>query len=191
MRRAPVTMPGMTYLARTSFPSFLLTLCCLALAACTPRLDWREVRGADARFVVLLPAKPASHTRPVNLDGMQINMTMTAAEVDGVTFAIGSASLADRGKANAALQAMKTALIRNIGGTLRREKALPAGADTPATVEIEAVGPASAATGGRPRLLVARFMAKDERIYQVLAVGPEPAMTREALDTFFDSFKLR
>jgi hypothetical protein len=184
-------MPGMTYLARISSLSFPLALCCLALPACTPRLDWREVRGPDAPFVVLLPAKPASHTRPVNLDGMQIDMTMTAAEVDGVTFAVGSASLADRSKANAALQAIKTALIRNIGGTLRREKALPASADTPAAIEIEALGAAAANTGGRPRLLAARFMAKDERIYQVLAVGPQPAMTRETLDTFFDSFKLR
>jgi hypothetical protein len=36
---------------------------------------------------VMFPAKPASFTRTIDLDGAQVSMTMTAADVDGATFA--------------------------------------------------------------------------------------------------------
>jgi hypothetical protein len=160
-------------------------LACVAfvslVAACSPKFDWREVRGTNAPFVVLLPAKPASHTRTVNLDGLQVPMTMTAADVDGVTFAVGTAELPDAAQAARALAAMKTALVRNIGGTIRQEKTSVAGAVS-ATIDIEA--------SGGDRLLIARFLSRDKRIYQVIMVGKESAVSREAVDTFFTSFKL-
>ena len=160
------------------------------LSGCTPPFDWREVRGPAAPYSAAFPAKPATHARTINLDGMQITMTMTAAEVNGVSFAIGSAPLPDPAKAATALQAMKTALVRNIGGTLRYDKpASIKGSPLPA-IEIEALGAPGGNTRGQPRMRVARFVAKDRYIYQVLVVGPEKAVSREALDTFFTSFTL-
>ena len=157
-------------------------VCIAMLAACSPKFDWREVRGSAAPFVVLLPAKPASHTRTINLDGIEISMTMTAADVDGVTFAVGTAELPDEAKAPQALAAMKTALVRNIGGSVRKETASAPGA-VPSTIDIEA-------TGADSRVLFGRFVAKDKRIYQVIAVGKESALPREAVDTFLTSFKI-
>lgn len=155
--------------------------CALLLVACSPKLDWREVRGSGAPFVVLLPAKPASYTRAVNLDGLQVSMTMTAAEVDKVVFAVGTAELPDAAEAPKALNAMKTALVRNIGGTIKQEKTSQDGAA--ATIDIEASGTES-------RVLLARFLAKDKRVYQLVMLGKEGALSREAADTFFSSFKL-
>ena len=152
--------------------------CAAVLAACSPKFDWREVRGTSAPFVVLLPAKPATHTRSVNLDGISVDMTMTAADAGGVTFAVGTAELPDAAQAQHALTAMKTALVRNIGGTVRKETT-----PSPGTVEVEAAGTDS-------RLLLARFIARDKRIYQVIAVGKESALPPEAAETFFTSFKL-
>ncbi|HJV87319.1 MAG TPA: hypothetical protein VJ698_17765 [Noviherbaspirillum sp.] len=171
----------------TIFPSTLIRAaacitCMLPLAACSPKLDWRETRGSNAPFVVLLPAKPASYTRPVNLDGLQVSMTMTAAEVDKVMYAVGSAELPDESQAPKALAAMKTALVHNISGTVRQEKVSPAGS-VPMTVDVEA-------TGTESRILIARFLAKDKRIYQVVMLGKEGKVSREAADTFFNSFKL-
>lgn len=157
-------------------------LCVALLTACSPKFDWREVHGSSAPFVVLLPAKPASHTRTVNLDGLDVSMTMTAADVDGVTFAVGTAELADAATAQKALVAMKTALVRNIGGTVRTEKTSAPGAN-PATIDVEAAGVES-------RVLLARFVARDKHIYQVVVVGKEGALSREAADMFFTSFKL-
>lgn len=162
-------------------------LACLVLA-CTPKFDWREVQGAGAPYSVMLPAKPASQSRPINLDGVQVMMTMMAAEAGGVTFAVGTAELPDAAAAQKALGAMKTALVKNIGGTVRHEKPVtfyPASV----AIEIDAVGTTDKVTDGQPRVLLARFIALDRRVYQLVATGGEQAVSQEAADTFFTSFK--
>ncbi len=159
----------------------------LVLAACSPKFDWREVRGgSDARFSVLLPAKPASLSREVNLGAVTVAMTMTAAEVDGVTFAVGSARLPDAATAAAVLPAMKTALVRNINGTVQRETSSAPG--QPPSIEIEALG-AAGPQGAAPRLLIARFIAKDAQLYQIVVAGPAGKVSRDAVDTFLSSFQ--
>jgi hypothetical protein len=158
-----------------------LLLASLALLqACNPTYNWRETRGPDAPYAVLMPAKPSSHSRPIDLDGIKVTMTMTAAEVDGVTFAVGTAELPDAAQAATALAAMKTAMVRNLGGTIRQERQLGAPA-APAMSEIE--------VAGQGRLMVARFAARDRRVYQAVVVGKEKDVSREAIDTFLTSFK--
>jgi hypothetical protein len=159
----------------------------LALSACTPTYDWREVRGKDAPFSALFPAKPATHSRMVDLDGMRLTMTMTTASAGGVTFAVGSAKMPDPAKAHAILNAMKNALVNNIGGTVRQEKSVAIANSPVPSTDIEATGIPGA--GGRPTLLFARFAARDRWIYQAVVVGRENAVPREAVDTFFISFK--
>jgi hypothetical protein len=178
---------------KTPFPlsNFLSVIGCIALlAACDPTYNWREVRSADAPYTVNLPAKPASHSRPVNLNGIQVTMTMTAAEVEGVTFAVGSAKLSDPKTAAAALQSMKTAMTRNIGGTIRQEKSFSTQGSSVPSIELEVAGSPGANTGGQPKVLHARFIEKDQWIYQVIVLGSEPSISREAVDTFFSSFKI-
>jgi hypothetical protein len=160
--------------------------CAATLAACTPKYDWREVRSGDAHYVVVLPAKPATHSRPIDLDGLHTTMTMTATEVDGATFAVGTAELPDAEQALKALAAMKTAMVRNIGGTVRQEKPLPP-APAQTAVELEATG--MPGPNGKPRLLLARFIARDKRVYQLVILGHEDNIPRDAAETFFTSFK--
>lgn len=163
--------------------------CILMLAACSPKFDWRIVHGNPIPFEVLLPAKPASLTRPVDLGVARVDMTMTAAEVDGVTFAVGAATLPDAVGASAALNAMKTGLVRNINGTIMREtgNAAQPGKAGAAPLELEATG--TRAPNGAELLLLARFFAKDARVYQVLVLGPPQNIARTEADTFFSSFK--
>lgn len=156
----------------------------LAMLGCTPKYDWREVHGADGAYSIILPAKPATFARPINLDGLEVAMTMTAAEVDGVTFAVGTAQLADAAAAQAALDKMKTALVKNINGSIKHEKR-SAPPEPVSTIDIEASGNRN----GQPYLLVAHFAAKDKRAYQVIVVGREKAVAREAVDIFLTSFK--
>ncbi|TFW10420.1 hypothetical protein E4K72_00890 [Oxalobacteraceae bacterium OM1] len=163
------------YLFRLAAP-----LCAaLLLLACTPTYDWREVHGSNIPFTVVLPAKPATYTRPVNLDGTQVNMTMTAAEADGVIFAVATAEMADAARAQTALEQMKTAMVRNIQGTVRKEKAVAMGDSN--AIEVEA---ASA-----QRAMHARFVARGTRIYQVMAMGQPDRLKPEAVETFLTSFK--
>ncbi len=159
------------------------------LQACTPTYDWREIHGTDAPFTAVFPAKPAMHTRTVNLNGVQVMMTMTAAEVAGVTFAIGSAQLPDPAAARSALPVMKAAMVGNIGGTVQHEKVSATAANGISSIDLEAVG-TPAGNSAPPRQLFARFVAKDKRVYQAVVIGSEKAISRDAVDTFFTSFKL-
>jgi hypothetical protein len=164
----------------------------LVFAGCSPTYDWREVRGPDAPYLAMLPGKPATHTRPVNLNGIEVPMTMMAAEVEEVVFAVGSASLPDPAQASFALEAMKTALVKNINGKVRSEKELPLTAQSSVPVRyVEAAGTPGATRERQPHLLLARLMAKDGRVYQLLVLGPEAKVDREQADTFLSSFKLQ
>lgn len=177
--RRRLILPPMIAPTRSLFASAALVA---GLVACTPRYDWREVHGAEAPYTVLMPVKPTTHARPINLDGVQITMTMTAADVDGALFAVGTATMSDAAAATKALSAMKTALVRNIGGTVTSEKATTSAGMS--TVDIEAKG-----AGTQARLLYAHLVAKDARIYQVVAIGTGKSLPREAIDTFLTSFK--
>ena len=170
--------------SRPVLPALLAVLC--LLAACSPSLNWRQVQGVDAPFVVLLPAKPATLSRPIDLDGMTVTMSMTAAEVDGVTFAVGSIALPDAALAPKALHAMKIALVRNINGSIESEQAGAAG-----SVDIVATG--SIRRNRQPARLLAHFALRDRRVYQAIIVGTVravDALGADAADTFFTSLKL-
>lgn len=177
---------------QTFFRFSPLKAACIAgaalLIACSPKYDWRELRGQGASYLAAFPAKPASHARQIDLDGTQVTMTMTATEVDDATFAIGVVTLPDAAQANKAAQAMKTAMVRNIGGTVKQEKSLSA-ENTGIAIEVEASGPPGPGSGGQPRLLLGRFIAKGTHAYQLIILGNNKNVPREAAETFFSSFK--
>ena len=179
---------------KTSFATALGMLAItLLLSACSPKFDWRDYRSPDAQFTALFPGKPSVLTREINLGGKKVSLTMTASEAEGNTFAIGSATLASAEQAQAALPAMKTALLNNIKGTVRSEKSAVAASSTPAgtrqksSLSIEATG----SQNGQPVLLVGRFVALDKRIFQIVIVGQESKLSRENIETFMDSVKLQ
>lgn len=166
---------------RLAFLLLPLPLLAMLLVGCTPTWNWREVRGTPIAFTVLLPAKPSTHARKVNLDGTEVTMTMTAAEVEGTTFAVGTAELPAASQTEKALQAMKTALVRNINGTIKKESAYAAGDAHGIQLEAE----------GKGRHLALRLVARDRFVYQVLVAGRADAVNQESTDTFLSSFKPR
>jgi hypothetical protein len=170
----------------------LPALAASVLAACSPSYNWRDYSSQEAPFRVMFPDKPAVHKRKIDIDGMPVEMTMTAVDVDGITYAVGSAEAPDAGRAHAALGAMKTALVRNIGAAVTKEKATVAataggaGNSQRSSLDIEAAG----VQNGSPMKLVGHFEARDKRFYQVIVMGKEKAMSPERTDQFISSFKL-
>jgi hypothetical protein len=156
----------------------------LMLAGCSPKYNWRDYASPDAPYRVMFPAKPSTFTRTIDLDGMQVAMTMTAAEVDGATFAVGAAEAPDAVRAQAALEAMQVALVRNIGATVTSQKAT-ADPDR-ATRDVDASG----TRNGVPMHLVGHFEARGKRFYQVIAIGKADALPAEQVEQFLTSFKL-
>jgi len=168
----------------------LLAAC--VLAACNPKYNWRDYSSPNASYRVMFPSKPATHTRAVDLNGMKVDMTMTAAEVDGTMFAVGSAQAPDAASAQAALDAMKTALVRNIGATITKEKSASATAidgdkaSQRTAIDIEATG----ARNGIPIRLIGHFEARNTRLYQVVVMGKDKDIAPEQTEQFMSSFKL-
>ena len=118
-------------------------------------------------------------------------MTMAAAEIDGVTFAVGSTQVADAAKAPLAAMAMKTALVRNINGTVTSDKVTATSSGTGSgsgqmVIEVEAKG----TQNGTPMRLIGRFLTKDIRVYQVIVMGNDKHITDDTVETFISSFKL-
>jgi hypothetical protein len=168
-------------------------LAAFALAACSPKYNWRDYASTDAPYRVMFPGKPASYTRGVDLNGMTVDMTMTATEVEGAMYAVGTAQAPDAAQAQAALAAMKIALVRNIGATSAREKsnatataAGGAGASSSSS-DVEAQG----VLNGVPMRLVGHFEARGNRFYQVVVMGPAKSIEAEPVEQFISSFKVQ
>ncbi|MES2018423.1 MAG: hypothetical protein V4484_18195 [Pseudomonadota bacterium] len=173
-----------------------LTLCALAsltLAACSPKFNWRDYSSQDAPFRVMFPDKPSTHTRSVDLDGLKVDMTMTAAQVDGNMFAVGTAEAPDAAHAEAALAAMKTAMVKNIGATIDSEKSgnasavAGASAARSAAIDIDAHG----VQNGVPMRLIGHFESRNKRFYQVIVLGKQKDLSKENVEMFMSSFKLQ
>ena len=168
-------------------------LSALSLAACSPQFNWRDYASDDAPYRVMFPDKPSTHTRRIDLNGLKVDMTMTAAQVNGTTFAVGTAQAPDAASAEAALGAMKTALVKNIGATIKSEKvgkssaATAGGSARSAAIDVDASGEQK----GEPMRLVGHFESRDKRFYQVIVMGKEKDLTRENVDMFMSSFKLQ
>jgi hypothetical protein len=181
----------------TKITTLLRTVIGAAFAAavvsgCSPKFDWRDFRSTEAPYAVLFPGKPATHTRSISLGGETVKMQMAAAEVDGVTFAVGAAEVADAARAQAAITAMKNTMVANIGGTVTAEKQASAAASSGGvsqqqqSIEVEARG----ARNGEALRLVGRFIARDKRVYQLVVIGKDKHMVDDEIDTFMRSFKL-
>lgn len=71
--------------ANRLLPAGLLALAC---AACSPTLDWREVRCGSPAVVALFPCKPVAQERALSLAGQSWQATLRACDAQGMTFAV-------------------------------------------------------------------------------------------------------
>jgi hypothetical protein len=94
----------------------LSTLLAAALLACSPALNWREVRfdgGVPLRM--LLPCKPDRAERELAMAGQAVRMQMIGCEADGATFAVSHVRVADAAGAAALLAGWKAAALAHVG----------------------------------------------------------------------------
>lgn len=109
-----------------------------------------------------------------------MQMHMTAADAGGVSFAVGCAKVDDVSKISGILAAMKSGMIKNIHGSVASD-GQQSGSDIEVSGTLE---------NGTPVKLSGHFVARGAWVYQVVALGPEKAMTPEVVDTFMTSFKI-
>lgn len=171
-----------------SLRTFSLLAALLLLAACSPKYDWREIHTSQGQYMAAFPAKPSSETRDTQLAGKTVSMTMSSAQVDGITFAIASATMPDAAEARAALPVLKQGLLGNINGQLKQESVPHLGQGE--GLQMEAAGSQQQHGKPQPIAIHARFIAHKQFIYQLVVMGPSKNIMRDSIDTFFTSFKV-
>ena len=182
--------------------SIVAVTCLLALiAACSPRLNWREVRQPAAGFVVALPDKPQTVVRELAFEHpaglVRAEMTMLSTGVGASLFAVGSVSLPPfaletPAALSATLDWFSDGLLRNVQAAQASpgETGPPAGLGTQTLRASRAFSADGRAGSGRPARLAVRLYVVDDRLFQLVALGAEGEISPHALETFFDSFRL-
>jgi hypothetical protein len=167
---------------------FVLAGAALALAACAPELDWRELSVPEGRFSILLPGKAQRESRTLNTAAGAVTMTMYACSLKqgtmGVAYTDYSAAALTAGQMRAQLDAARDALLRNIGAGARTEEEV-AIAGLPGR-QVYAEG----RTGAQGTRLKARFVVAGIRLYQIAYVGERDGPAMADIDMFLTSFRL-
>lgn len=95
--------------------SRLLLVISLALAACSPELNWRVWRTPEAGLTQMFPCKPVRQQRRVDLGGVVVPMVLQVCDVAGVTWAAAHADVGDPAAVAPALQLLTNTAHVNLG----------------------------------------------------------------------------
>lgn len=158
----------------------------LALAACSPALNWREVRAEGSELVAMFPCKPQRFARQVPLAGHPVEMHLMSCAVDGVNYAVVHARVAEPVQVGPALKALRAAAVDNIGGRAAAQAPFAVGGMTPSpdAVRFSAEGRGA---DGEPVREQAGVFARGLQVFQATVVGPAP--DAQAVDSFFSGLR--
>lgn len=172
------------------FAILLTILLTFFISACSPKFNWREIHGGDSPYTIMMPAKPSEMRRDIQLGKQTVTMHMTATQIDGVNFAVGAAKMRDATQAQMTLAIIKNALVQKMAGHITHEKANVGNIDGKVILndEFGAISNASNLATSPTRML-GRLVAHGMWVYQVLVVGPEKDINKEAVEIFLTSFK--
>lgn len=172
-----------------TFFRYAALLCAAAvLAACSPTMNWRVVPNPDLLYVATFPDKPAQLTRTVPLNGMEVPLTLQAAEVDGLYFMVGTVVLA--GELQGQGEAIRTALAQAAAANLGQppQEAVPVQWLGRTAYSVK-VGGQYPGTGG-PAFLQARFLEHRGHVYQITVTGPGEGLNPDFEANWFGGFSL-
>jgi hypothetical protein len=172
----------------------------LLLSACTPALNWRDVRLESADGSALkaaLPCKPDNATRKQQLSDIQVNLSMMGCVANETTFTLSRIPLANPLDAPKVLAAWQAAAKTNVSVKQEKDrlvgdrlvpiispKVSGAGA-WPPTTRVTLTGTANQAH----MLWFAKQTATGVTLYQAALYGKQPS--GEAITTFFESLELQ
>lgn len=164
----------------------LLIPATLALAACSPALDWREMRPEDSGAAAMFPCKPTSHARKVRLTDGEVLLTLHACTAADVTWALATADVADPTRVGPALEELRRSAIDNIGARDPKPLPLTVAGSTPNAQAGRIAFAGRRGDGQAVQEQVAVF-AKGTRVYQATVIGAQ--LPAEGVATFFDGLR--
>jgi hypothetical protein len=127
---------GGGWAAWASWPLGRTGRCCGLLAAalaaaCSPALDWREIRRPEAALVAQFPCRPARQDRTVPVAGQTVKMSLQVCDAGGASFALTLTEVEDPGRVPVVMEALRDAATRNLGAVVAAPTAWPVPGMTP------------------------------------------------------------
>jgi hypothetical protein len=182
----------------------LIHACFLALlalqTACTPALDWRDVRfegvmpaSQASQLNAVLPCKPDRATREQMVGGQKVQLSMMGCKAAGATFTLSRMVLTTPALAPQVLAAWQAASLGQAADAVVTTQAIKIlGASAwPAAVRAQIPSSGAAAKSAGQIGWFAQTAGAELVLYQAAIYGSETgAVSAEATATFFDSLRL-
>jgi hypothetical protein len=167
-----------------------ITASLLALAACSPSFNWRDVRPENTRLSVLLPCKPDKAQKTVPMGGQPTELALLGCDAGDMTFAVAVANVGDAARVAPVLAQWQSATLANMkaapgaAATQIAPIKLPGASPSPAPVLVRAMGQRP---DGSPVSGQAAYFAQGTQVFQAVIYGKKIAP--ELSETFFGSLK--
>jgi hypothetical protein len=157
-----------------------------ALTACSPTLNWRELRPDGGGLVVLFPCRPTTESRTIDLEGQGLAMTVWVCEVAGSHYALSRLDAGDPDRARRAEAMLHQAAARTLGASAPAVSIeTPDGLKGATAQRLGLAGQTSGGVSVRQQLLTFRA---EGTVYQATVFGTQ--LSEQGVDGFFSGIRL-
>ncbi len=169
-------------------PACRLPIICaaLALAGCSPALDWRELRPPSGGIVALFPCKPSGQERRIALGGRAVRLELHACSAGGRTWGLVTADLEDPTLLGQALDELASAAAGNIAAGPGQRLPLGVAGATPHASNQRLQLQGRKPDGQAVQMQLAVF-AHGTWVFQATVLGD--TLPAEDADTFFSALR--
>lgn len=165
--------------------------CCsavVALGACSPAHDWRDVRPAGTELMLQFPCRPVAQQRAVALAGPTVTLSLLACAAGGQTWALAHADLADPARVGAALAELRSSTVAKLDAAEGPPLplAVPGATPNPRSGRVRLNSrPGAASEAQGPVQMELALFARGTRVFQASVLGE--SVPADAADIFFGS----
>ena len=159
----------------------------ILVLGCSPKINWRVVVNSELNYSATFPDKPIQMTRRIQLNEQALELTLQAAKIDNVLFAVGVGSLEHIDKAQQGT--MVKSLVMQMASNIQ--------VDQPVIQEkiflgknVFFVDERGHLPQGEPGRLIGYFFAESNRVYEVIVIGPANLFTESLQREWFSGFSL-
>ena len=158
----------------------------LAMAACSPALDWRDVRPEGAGVQLQFPCKPNGQSRDLTLAGKRVNLALHACAAGGLTWGLAVADVGDPALVGAALAELAASAAANLGAAAGEKQPLRVSGSTPNDAAGRQRLKGKLPDGKAMQMQMAVF-TRGTLVYQASVLGE--LVADDAAQTFFDAMR--
>jgi hypothetical protein len=157
----------------------------LLLVACTPALNWRDVRPEGSGLLLQFPCRPDQQTRALSLAGPPVRLSLLACAASGLTWGLAHADVGDAARVDVSLRALADASTANLGAAppVVLSQAVVGAAGPGSRLKLQGRLP-----DGAPVQMQVLLFARGTRVFQATVFGEQ--VPDDAAQTYFESLRL-